>query len=224
MSDQPVRNRPRHVVILAHPDRHSFNATVAETYCETVRSCGQDVIVRDLYAMGFDPILKDAERPTKPAGPLSADVRTELDAIRGADIYTLVYPVWFAMPPAMMKGYIDRVLGAGVTAKDIQSRASEGVLNGRHMLSISTSGAREIWLDEQAQVESMRNVFTRYLFHAFAMASCEHLHLGGIVEGFSKRFIDQNLQDVHERARKVCAMLSAEHHRGLALASIGDGS
>jgi NAD(P)H dehydrogenase (quinone) len=224
MSDQLAGDRPRHVVILAHPDPQSFNATVAETYCETVRSCGQEVIVRDLYAMGFDPILKNTERPAKHAVPLSADVRAELDAIRGADIYTLIYPVWFAMPPAMMKGYLDRVLGAGVTAQDIQKRASEGVLNGRHMLSITSSGAREIWLDEQGQIESLRNIFSRYLMHAFAMKSCEHLHLGGIVEGFSKRFIDQSLQDVHERARKVCAMLLAEHHRGLAPASIGDGS
>jgi len=224
MSDQPTWSPPRHVVILAHPDPHSFNAAVAEAYCETVRACGQEAIVRDLYAMGFDPVLKDAERPAKHAIVLSPDVSAELDAIRGADIYTLIYPIWFAMPPAMMKGYIDRVLGAGVTAQDIQHHAGEGVLSRRHMLSITSSGAREIWLDEQAQVESLRNVFSRYLFHAFAMASCEHLHLGGIVEGFSKRFIDEDLRDVHERARRVCAMLAAERHGGLAPFSVADGS
>lgn len=224
MSDQPATHRPRHAVILAHPDPHSFNAAIAKTYCDTVRSCGQEAIVRDLYAMGFDPILKNAERPTQHASVLAADVRAELDAIRGADMFTLIYPVWFAMPPAMMKGYIDRVLGAGVTPQDIQNRAGKGVLHGRHMLGISTSGAREIWLDEQAQVESMRNIFTRYLFRAFAMASCEHLHLGGIVEGFPKRFVDQNLEDVHERTRKVYAMLSAQQHRGLMPVAIADGS
>jgi NAD(P)H dehydrogenase (quinone) len=224
MSDQPARPRPRHVVILAHPDPHSFNATVAETYCETVRACGQEVIVRDLYAMAFDPILKDAERPRKQTIAPSPDVSAEFAAIRGADIYTLIYPIWFAMPPAMMKGYIDRVLGASATAQDIESRTGDGVLKGRHMFSITSSGTREIWLDEQAQVESLRNVFSRYLFHAFAMRSCEHLHFGGIVEGFSKWFVDQNLQDVRERARKVCAMLAAEHHRGPGLVSVADGS
>ncbi|HEY0314975.1 MAG TPA: NAD(P)H-dependent oxidoreductase, partial [Sphingomonas sp.] len=132
MSGQPAWVRPRHVAILAHTDPHSFNASVAAMYCETVRACGQDVIVRDLYAMGFDPVLRDAERPRHQANALSPDVRAEIDTIRGADIYTLIYPIWFAMPPAMMKGYIDRVLGAGVTALEIQGRVGEGVLHGRH--------------------------------------------------------------------------------------------
>jgi len=211
MSDQSSA-QPRHVVVLAHPNPNSFNASVVRTYCETVRSCGQEAIVRDLYAMGFDPVLKDDERPRAQGITLSPDVEAELAAIRGADIYTLVYPIWFAMPPAMMTGYIDRVLGAGVTAREIQDRAGESVLSGRHMLGITTSGTREIWLDEQGQIESLRSLIDHYLLHAFRMKSCEHLHLGGIVEGFSKRFVDQALYEVYERARKVCATVAAERH------------
>jgi len=224
MIDQPFWPRPRHVVILAHPNPRSFNASVANIYSETVRSCGQDVIVRDLYALGFDPVLKDEERPHEHGITLSADVQKEIDVIRGADIYVLIYPIWFGMPPAMMKGYIDRVLGAGATAREIQNRSAEGVLNGRQMLSITTSGARDVWLDEQGQVESLRNLSTRYLFHAFGIKSCEHLHLGGIVEGFPKRFVDEKLQDVHERARKICATLSADRHAVSAPLSLSDGS
>lgn len=223
MSEQPAA-RPRHVVVLAHPDPKSFNASVVRSYCDTVRECGQDVIIRDLYAMGFDPVLKDEERPRASGIVLSPDVQAEIDTIRGADIYTLVYPIWFAMPPAIMKGYIDRVLGAGVTAREIQDRAGEGVLNGRHMLSIMSSGTREIWLDEQGQVESLRSLTSHYLLNAFGMKSCEHLHLGGVVEGFSKRFVDQALYEVFERARKVCAMLAAERHAASAPLSVADGS
>lgn len=201
---------PRHVVVLAHPDPQSFNASIVRTYCETVDSCGQHADVRDLYGLAFDPLLKDAERPRAERHLPSPDVQAELEVIRGADIYTLVYPIWFAMPPAIMKGYIDRVLGAGVTAREIRDRASRGVLNGRHMLSIMTSGTREVWLDEQGQVEALRSLTSRYLLHAFQMKSCEHLQLDGIVEGLSKRFADQALQQVHERARRVCAMLAAE--------------
>jgi NAD(P)H dehydrogenase (quinone) len=212
------------VVVLAHPDPESFNASVARTYCDTVRDCGQEVIVRDLYAMGFDPVLKDKERPHAGGITLSPDVQSEIDTIRGAEIYTLIYPIWFAMPPAMMKGYIDRVLGAGVTAREIQGRAGEGVLHGRHMLSITSSGTREVWLDEQGQLESLRSLTTRYLLNAFGMRSCEHLHIGGVVEGFSQRFGDQALYDVHERARKVCAMLAAQRHNASTMPSVADGS
>lgn len=223
MSDQSSV-QPRHVVVLAHPGPNSFNASVVRTYCETVRSCGQEAIVRDLYAMDFDPVLKDDERPRAQGLTLSPDVEAELAVIRGADIYTLVYPIWFAMPPAMMTGYIDRVLGAGVTAREIQDRAGEGVLSGRHMLSITSSGTREIWLDEQGQVESLRHLIGHYLLNAFGMKSCEHLHLGGVVEGFSKRFVDQALYEVYERAKKVCAMVAAEQHGASAPPAVADGS
>lgn len=211
MSDQsPVP--PRHVVVLAHPDPNSFNASVVRAYCETVRSCGQEAVVRDLYAIGFDPMLKGDEQPRGQATTPLSDVQAELAVIGGGDIYTLVYPIWFAMPPAMMIGYIDRVLGAGVTAREIQEGEGHSVLSGRHMLSITSSGAREVWLDEQGQVESLRKLTGEYLLHAFGMKSCEHFHLGGIVEGYEKPFVDRALHEVHECARKVCAMVAAERH------------
>jgi len=206
------RSPPCHIVVLAHPDPQSFNATIADTYCQTVRECGQESILRDLYAIGFDPVLKDSERPGTQGFALSKDVRDELAAIDGGDVFTLVYPIWFGMPPAMMKGYIDRVLGAGVTHREIQDRAGQGVLRDKRMVSITTSGTREVWLDEQAQIESLKNVFSHYLSNAFGAKSVEHLQFGGITEGFSKRFIDQNLQDVRDRARKVCATVAAERH------------
>jgi NAD(P)H dehydrogenase (quinone) len=210
MSDQSTRSPLRHVVVLAHPDPHGFNATVADVYCQTVRECGQDAILRDLYAMGFDPVLKDTERPGHEGFTLSQDVIDELDTIRGADVFTIIYPIWFGMPPAMMKGYIDRVFGAGVTPREIQDRAGHSVLSDKHMVSITSSGAREVWLDEQAQIESLKNVLTRYLFHAFGIKSAEHLQFGGITEGFAKNFVGQNFQDVKDRARKICATFAAE--------------
>lgn len=203
---------PRHVVVLAHPDPQSFNAIIANTYCETVRACGQEAVLRDLYAIGFDPVLKDSERPGTRGFALSKDVQDELAAIDGGDVFILVYPIWFGMPPAMMKGYIDRVLGTGVTHREIRDRAAQGVLRNKRMISITTSGTREVWLDEQAQIESLKNVLSRYLSNAFGAKSVEHLQFGGITEGFSKRFIDQNLQDVRDRARKVCATVAAERH------------
>ena len=214
----------RHVVIRAHPSPESFNASIATRYCETARACGQVAEIRDLYALDFDPLLKEEERPRAASITLAPDVQAEIEAIRGAEMYVLVYPVWFAMPPAILKGYIDRVLGAEVTARQIQDRTATGVLSGRHMLSITTSGAREVWLDEQGQIESLRNLSTRYLRNAFSMASCEHLHFGGIVEGLSKRFGDQYLYDVEERAKRVCAMLASERRSGPASVAVGDGS
>src|SRR5690242_16177972 len=69
----------RHVVVLGHPAAGSFNHQVAETYCQAVRACGQVALLRDLYASGFDPLLKADERLGHGTGAFAADVADELD-------------------------------------------------------------------------------------------------------------------------------------------------
>ena len=203
-----MSQRPRHVAILAHPDPESLNATIARTYVDTVRAAGQDVILRDLYALGFDPVLKNSERPGRPGFALSKDVAEELDLIGGADIYTFIHPIWFGMPPAILTGYIDRVIGSGVTAREVQHRDGQGVLRGKQLFSITTSGASDVWLDEQGQIEALKDLMERYLFRAFGMRSAEHLRFGGVTESYSQHFVEQALSDVETRTRRICDALA----------------
>ncbi|MDR7256423.1 NAD(P)H dehydrogenase (quinone) [Sphingomonas sp. BE270] len=214
----------RHVVVLAHPDPTSFNAAVAQAYCDTVRECGQEAILRDLYAMNFDPVLRNDERPDRQQFQIAPDVRAELEAIDGCDVVAFIYPIWFGLPPAMMKGYVDRVIGAGVSPQQVQDRAGQGPLTAGHMISITTSGARDAWLDEQGQMESLRELSSRYLFRAFSMRSAHYLHIGAIVEGLAERFGDQHLSDVREKARKICAAVATERYGAAAPPTIFDGS
>lgn len=109
MSDTPA---PSHVVILCHPEAHSFNAAVAARYCAAVEDCGQKAIVRDLYAMRFDPVLRSEERPGTRGFFQSPHVAYEMSMLAEADVIVFVYPIWFGLPPAMLKGYVDRVLGS----------------------------------------------------------------------------------------------------------------
>ncbi|WP_404710389.1 NAD(P)H-dependent oxidoreductase [Sphingomonas sp. MMS24-J13] len=219
MSDQPAFFRPRHVVVLAHPSSRSFNGLVANAYCEAVRQCGQEPIVRDLYAIGFDPLLKDSERPHEGGTSVMPDVKFEHAAIRGSDVFVLVYPIWFGMPPAMMKGYVDRVLGSGVTAKDMQGGVGTALLKDKRLVSITSSGASKAWLNQQGQIEALRNVFERYLAHGLGMKSVENLHFGETVEGLSEDYLDPLLAQVQDLARKVCADVDADvaAERGLSL-------
>jgi len=169
--------------------------------------------VRDLYEIGFDPVLKNHERPDKSGFSISEDVRQEIEIISDADVYVLIYPIWFGMPPAMLKGYIDRVVGSGVTPAEIQHREAQGVFRGKRLLSVITSGAREIWLDEQGQIDALKDVMGRYLCHAFGIKYVDHLQFGGIVESFSADFIAQNLLDVENRARQVCKLVEDDRSR-----------
>ncbi|WP_454887839.1 NAD(P)H-dependent oxidoreductase [Sphingomonas oryzagri] len=204
------QGRLRHVVILCHPAKESFCASIAQTYCETVRVSGQEATLRDLYAMGFDPVLKDDECHRGSDRPIAPDIQAELEMIAGAATFVLIYPIWFALPPAMLKGYIDRVLGSAASATAIRQGSCQGVLNDRHILSITTSSVTDIRLDAQGQIESLRNLTTRYLLQAFDMKACDHLHFGGIVDDYPKDFIRQNLYDVEQCAKRACSVLEKE--------------
>lgn len=208
-----VPNTPiRHVVVLGHPAPASFNRAVAETYCETVRACGQEADLRDLYALGFDPLLKADERPGTPGFAPAADVQAELDRIAEASIITIIYPIWFGMPPAIVKGYVDRVLGAGFRARDIKTGVANPVLQAKRLMLFSSSASTRPWLEEKGQYQGLRQAFETYLSDIFGMEKAGHVHFDAIVEGLKPRFVGENLETVREKTRAVCAAMLAERH------------
>lgn len=213
MSEQPTSYKPRHVVVLAHPNMSSFNGLVADAYCEAVQRCGQEAILRNLYANGFDPVLSEQERPRRAGVTLSPDVKREHDILRGSDVFVLVYPIWFGMPPAMMKGYVDRVLGAGVTAEQVVHGDAMTLMKGQRLASITSSGASSAWLKKQDQIESLRNVFGRYLMHAFDMKSYDDLHFGETVEGLAPDFVDPLVDRVKDFAARMCASVAQDRSK-----------
>ncbi len=202
---QASQRAGRHVVILSHPDPGSFNHAIARTYCDAVRFYGGEVVVRDLYAIGFDPVLKAEERPGPGHPHPLRDVADELEIIRRSDVFVMIYPIWFGSAPAMLKGYVDRVLGAGVVPGDVKAGVSTSLLGNKRMLSFTTSATTSLWLDEQGQQQALRTVFDRYLMFGFGMHAHKHVHFGHITDELTERFAAQHLHDVKENARHVCA-------------------
>jgi NAD(P)H dehydrogenase (quinone) len=196
---------PRHAVILCHPDPKSFNRAIADTYCDTVHKIGHEAIVRDLYAMGFDPILKTNERPTVEGFRISTDVKNEIALLTGCEVFLLIYPIWFGTPPAMLKGYVERVFGSGITPRDVGARARKSFLAGKKLISFTTSAMSEPWLNEQGQWLSLRYLFDHYLTHAFGMQADEHVHFGNVTTGMPKLWADRHLYAVEQQAKAVCA-------------------
>ena len=207
MSDAP--RRLRHVVIRCHPDQDSLNAAMAAAYTTEVEQHGHEVVLRDLYAMGFDPVLKSSERPGM-AFRETADVHDELAVIAGADVFVLVYPIWFGGPPAMLKGYIERVLGSTAMPLQFAQEASHGILTGKRLVTFSTSATESHWLATQGQMQSLVAGFDRYIEHGFAMQPSQHYHFGGITAGMEPGEITRILHEVTERARVLCLNLDRE--------------
>jgi len=128
-------------VILGHPRKGSFNHAIAATVVQTLRDIGCNVLFHDLYAEGFDPVLSYEEIP-KNATPDSI-IQQHCDEIRHADGIIIIHPNWWGQPPAMLKGWIDRVLRPGVAYEFTEEDSGEGVpcglLKARTALVFNTS-------------------------------------------------------------------------------------
>ncbi|MDQ2878238.1 MAG: NAD(P)H-dependent oxidoreductase [Pseudomonadota bacterium] len=202
----------RHLLVIANPAPDSFDHAIVATYAAEAARSGQDTVVRDLYAMGFDPILKADERPLHGARVHAPDVDHELELVGAADIIVLVYPIWFGLPPAMLKGYVDRVLGAGYSFRDVHDRTGQPALQGKPLLSFSTSGTSQPWLDEQGQVMSLRQIWDVYLWQGFGMKQSEHIMIDSVVPNISATYAAEQLERVRSTAERTCAMLASNRH------------
>lgn len=202
------RTMPLHLVVLGHPGSSSFNAAIAGRYVDAVRATHQDAVLRDLYALGFDPLLKETERTANGVAGASSDIQAELNVLEQCDILTFVYPLWFGMPPAIITGYIDRVLGAGFRVDDL-NRSPEGMLRGKRLAVITTSGSKLTWLEEHGIWVSLRQSFDEYLKTVFGFARCDHYHADSVVNDLSSADAERILFEVGEFARRVSASAAA---------------
>lgn len=200
-----------HLLVLANPAPDSFCHAIAERYAAEAGACHQSVVVRDLYAIGFDPLLKAGERAGE-TYDYSPDVAAEHALIAAADILVLVYPIWFGLPPAILKGYVDRVLGAGYSFRDMKAQRGQAGLHGKPLLSLSTSGTSLPWLHEQGQVLSLREIFDLYLYRGFGMSRSEHIMIDSVVPDMKDRYAAEQLERVGQVAQRTCAMLSSDRH------------
>ena len=112
-------------VILAHPRPGSFNHAIAETAAAVLRECGHTVTLHDLYAEQFDPLLPPGEIARD--APLPGPVARHCAEIAITDGIVIVHPDWWGMPPAILKGWIDRVLRPGVAYRFAETDSGEGV-------------------------------------------------------------------------------------------------
>ncbi|WP_288376154.1 NAD(P)H-dependent oxidoreductase [uncultured Chryseobacterium sp.] len=129
----------RHLIIYTHPNENSLNHNLLNTVVETLHARNEEVVVRDLYAIGFDPVLSLNDMQGQRMGKVSADVKTEQEYIAWAEQITFIYPIWWTGLPAVMKGYIDRVFSYGFAYRYDQG-VQKGLLKGKTTIIINTHG------------------------------------------------------------------------------------
>jgi NAD(P)H dehydrogenase (quinone) len=115
-------------LILAHPDKKSFNYAVAEAALRTLKENGHEAAWHDLYREKFPPILPAREIPRDVSLP--PIIKRHCEEIAQADGIIIIHPNWWGQPPAILKGWIDRVLRPGVAYTFAEGDSGEGALIG----------------------------------------------------------------------------------------------
>lgn len=127
----------RTLLVLAHPRGDSLSAQVAERTRRRLEAAGGSVDLLDLYAEGFDPRLTPVDEPDwqDREKRYSPEVHEHMRRIEAADTVLVVFPVWWFAPPAIVKGWIDRVWNYGFAYGRSKPR-----LAGKRMLWLALAG------------------------------------------------------------------------------------
>ncbi|MGK5638899.1 NAD(P)H-dependent oxidoreductase [Streptomyces sp. URMC 126] len=136
----------RVVALLAHPRPGSFNHALFAAVTDELRGRGCEVFSHDLYAEGFDPLVRVGETGTVEGAGAADDVLVARyrEELAGADGLVFVHPNWWGMPPAVLTGWVQRVLAPGVAYKLEQADGEpEGLLGAGRALVLNTSDTPE---------------------------------------------------------------------------------
>jgi NAD(P)H dehydrogenase (quinone) len=198
----------KHLVVLTHPDSNSFCASVARRWQARASTHNQICDLRDLYADGFDPVLKVAEQPGKVGFAPLAENFEECLRLQELDVLVFVYPIWFGTPPAMLKGYFERVVGSGVAFGT--STEQTKTCSGLRLVQISTSASSAPWLAEKGVSGSLQVVYDQYLGEVFGANEVVRLHLDSVTDAMDARAAADHLAKVDDLADQVCARANVD--------------
>jgi putative NADPH-quinone reductase len=153
------------LLILGHPRKGSFNHAIAETALAALKKNGHNVFFHDLHEENFDPLFKeeDYQKDVK-LDPLTDQHCKEISA---ADGIIIVHPNWWGQPPAMLKGWVDRVMRPDITYKFEETDSGEGIptglLKAKVALVLNTSDTEE---DRELSIfgDPLENIWKNCIF------------------------------------------------------------
>ena len=191
-------------IVYAHPEPRSFGRALLDRSVLTLRSDGHQVVVSDLYAMGFQPVASgddfserrfpDAlqydreQKQSSQRRTFSPDIQAELDKLQACDLLILQFPLWWFSVPAILKGWIDRVFVNGTVYGAGGMRFDNGGLKGRKAMLAFTTGCFPDMMEADGLL-GQRDVILWHLQHGtFGYAGMQVLEP---FVGFSIQYTDE---------------------------------
>ncbi|HNQ55765.1 MAG TPA: NAD(P)H-dependent oxidoreductase [Methanothrix sp.] len=192
----------RVLTILAHPHPGSFNHAIAEAAVAALEASGHEVVFHDLYAEGFDPLLSSNEIPK--GARIDEALARHCRDLSEAEGIIVVHPNWWGMPPAILKGWVDRVVRPGVAYEFLEGDSGEGVprglLRARKALVFNTTntGAKR---EQEAFGDPLQTLWKNCIFGLCGVEDFRRKSYGVVVtstEAERRAWLD----DVRQRVRE----------------------
>lgn len=146
------------LIVQSHPEATSYNAQLTVAAQRALSASGHEVVLSDLYAEGFDPVEAGRhyrhrvnvsafvplaeQRHASDTHTLPPDVVAEIAKLESADVVILQFPLWWHGPPAILKGWFDRVFVSGKIYRS-RMRYDTGYFKGKRAVLSVTTGAPE---------------------------------------------------------------------------------
>jgi len=192
----------RVLVILAHPRSNSFNHAIGEAAVHVLEAEGHQVAFHDLYAEGFDPILgwKEIPKGSQIDGTIAMHCRDLVEA----EGIIVVHPNWWGMPPAMLKGWVDRVIRPGVAYEFLEGDSGDGVprglLQARIALVFNTSNT-PLQREQEAFGDPLQTLWKNCIFGLCGVGDFRRKSYGVVVTSTEEQR-QAWLDDVRETVRQ----------------------
>ncbi len=190
-------------VILAHPNPLSFNHAIAETTAEALDKNGHDVFYHDLYKENFDPLLPKEEIPKDV--PLPTRIETHCKEASQVDGLVIIHPNWWGMPPAILTGWVDRIMRPGIAYEFLENDSGEGVpnglLNARKVIIFNTSNT-ETEREVSVFLDPLETIWKTCIFDLCGVREF-HRRVFNIIVTSTKEQREQWLRDVRESVSAV---------------------
>jgi len=110
------------MIVVGHPQRATLCEALGRAYERGAAAAGHDAKLFLLSELSFDPILRDGYRKEQPLEP---DLQTAYKTLAACDHLVLIFPLWCGDMPAILKGFIERILQPDLIAREKTENAMD---------------------------------------------------------------------------------------------------
>ncbi|WPR76248.1 NAD(P)H-dependent oxidoreductase [Algoriphagus sp. NG3] len=163
----------KHLIIYCHPNPNSLNNHLKNVVVTQLQENSLEVVVRDLYAINFNPVISYDDMAGQRKGVVADDVKREQGFILWADCISFIYPIWWTGLPAVMKGYIDRVFSYGF-AYSYDAGIQKGLLEGKKAIILNTHGKSQTEYEEIGMLKALLLTSDKGIYTYSGLEVLEH--------------------------------------------------